>query len=507
MNYLLALDIGTTSVKAGLFDSDGTCLATAMEEYRLITPSADQAELYPETYWIASYNTLRKVLVQSNIDSTFVVGLTVSSQGETLILLDGSGKPVRNAIVWMDNRAVTQANYLKKKLGPDVYNKTGIPELVPTWPACKILWIKENEPENYERSEKFLLVQDYLIYRLTGHFVTDGSISCTTLYFDIVQHEWWQEALNAVGIKKESLPQIQYAGSIAGTLTPQAASELGLPQSVSVVCGGMDQSVGAIGAGNIDEGVVSETTGAALAMQVTIQNPMIDPTQNTPVYVHSVKGRFLFVPVCPTAGMTFKWFKDNFVISEFDDPNGKQDKDYYELMNEMANRVTAGCDGLVMLPHLMGAFSPESNPFARGSFTGFTLHHTKDHFVRAIQEAVAFMLRQNIEAVKLAGVKVDEVRTTGGASRSKIWNQIKADVCGVPIIELENEDTGLVGDAILGGVATGLFESIEKACKIMVHTSMRIEPTDKSQEYNQYYQRYLDLDHSLKGYFKDNYSV
>ena len=504
MKYLLALDIGTTSVKAGLFDSEGSCLATALEEYQLITPSADYAELRADDYWDASIKTLKNVLQKSQIDRKSVVALTISSQGETLITLDQNGKPVRNAIVWMDNRAVAQAEFLKQALGSKVYDITGIPEVVPTWPACKILWLKENEPASFKQTAKYLLVQDYLVYRFTEKFVTDGSISCTTLLFDIIKHDWWQKSLDLVGLSRDQLPVIQKAGSIAGKIIPQVAIELGVNPDLVVVCGGMDQCVGAIGAGNIDEGVVSETTGAALAMQVSIRNPMIDPTRVTPVYVHSVTGRYLFVPVCPTAGMTFKWFKDNFIVAE----NAASDHeiDYYEKMNEMTQSVPAGCDGLVMLPHLMGAFSPESNPFARGSFTGFTLLHRKDHFVRAIQEAVAFMLRQNIEAVRNAGIVISEVRTSGGGSRSQIWNQIKADVCGLPIVKLENEDTGLVGDAILGGVATGVFSSIADACATLVKTSTRFNPDTSTRDYEKYYKRYIDLDVSLRGYFQRNIS-
>jgi len=503
MKYLLSLDIGTTSVKAGLFDSDGACLATALEEYQLITPSPDRAELEPSTYWKASLNTLREPLKKAKVDGELVSALTVSSQGETLISLDNQGKVVRNAIVWMDNRAVAQAHFLNNELGSKAYEITGIPEIIPTWPACKILWLKENEPENFRKTAKYLLVQDYLIHCLTGRFVTDGSISCTTLLYDIVHDAWWEEALSITGIDKSKLAQLQKPGSIAGVILPQVAEELGINPETRVVCGGMDQCVGAIGAGNIEEGVISETTGAALTIQVTVQNPGIDETGTTPVYVHSVPGRYLLVPVCPTAGMAFKWFKDNFVLSE-DATHQNSDVDVYEKMNEMSRQVPAGCDGLVMLPHLMGAFSPESNPYARGSFTGFTLHHKKAHFVRAIQEAVAFMLRQNIEAVRKAGVAITEVRTSGGASRSKLWNQIKADVCALPLDRLKNEDTGLVGDAILGGVATGIFPSIEAACSVMVQKAERINPAEQSVDYQKYYTRYLALDRSLRTYFNEN---
>ena len=505
MKYLLSVDIGTTSVKAGLFDEKGICLAAALEEYALVTPAADRAELDARIYWQASKESINRVILQAAIDGHDIVAMTVSTQGETLIMLNEHGQPVGNAIVWMDNRAMEQARTLAAALGSDVYDVTGIPEVVPTWPACKILWLKQNEPERYSQIAHFMLVQDYLIYLLTGNIVTDGSISCTTLLYDIAQHEWWQKALNVIGIQTDHLPRIQSPGSIAGRLAPHVAIELGLSENLIVVCGGMDQCAGAIGSGNIEEGVVSETTGAALAIQVTVRNPLTDSARSMPVYVHSVPGRYLLVPVCPTAGMAFKWLKDYFIV----DPKGSETADqanYYEMMNQMSESVRAGCDGLIMLPHLMGAFSPVSNPSARGSFTGFTLLHRKAHFVRAVQEAVAYMLRQNIDVIRRAGVAINAIRTSGGASRSSVWNQIKADVCGLPLIRLENEDTGLVGDAILGGAAAGIFQSIEEGVKVMVHPSGQVNPGESRQIYDVYYQKYIDLDATLKDYFIRNYS-
>jgi xylulokinase len=271
-----------------------------------------------------------------------------------------------------------------------------------------------------------------------------------------------------------------------------------------VILGGMDQAVGAIGAGNIGVGVISETTGAALAIQASISEPMIDKTKQTPVYVHSVPYEYLFVPVCPTAGMTFKWFKDNFGTGETAQAVIEQTS-AYEMLNRLAEEVPAGSDGLVMLPHLMGAFSPESNPSAKGVFSGFTLHHGKGHFVRAIQEGVAFMLRRNLELIEKSGVEIKEVRTTGGGSRGRLWNQIKADVCNRPFVTLENEDTALVGDAILAGVACGVFPSIVDGVEKMVSLHDRILPGENVNAYEEAYQRYCKLDSSLADYFRKNY--
>lgn len=505
MAFLLSLDVGTTSVKAGLFQPDGRCLASDLQEYRLISNSADEAELEPLTYWQAACHTIRSVLEQSQVNPSAVVGLSVSSQGETTIVLDKNGQPLRKALVWLDNRAVNQAESLKQKLEPEVYAHTGIPDIVPTWTACKVLWIKENEPEIFEKIDKILLVQDYLIYQMTGNFVTDGSISCTTLFYDIIQHGWWPKALSAVGITADQLATLLQPGSVAGTLNAKAAGELGLTPQTRVVCGGMDQSVGAIGAGNVGTGVVSETTGAALAIQASIEDPMIDKTCRTPVYEHSVPGEYLFVPVCPTAGMTYKWFKDQFCEAETETAE-KEGKNVYDLLNQLAQEVPAGSDGLLLLPHLMGAFSPESNPDARGVFCGFTLHHTRGHFVRAIQEGVAFMLRRNLELIEKSGVKISEVRSTGGGSRGILWNQIKADVCNRPLVLLENEDTGMVGDAILAGVACGVFQSIAEGVHSMVRIKHSIQPGKDVAVYERAYQRYCDLDKTLFDYFKRNYS-
>ncbi len=504
MNYLLALDVGTTSVKVGLFQPDGRCLAIALQEYTLISNSVEQAELDPNTYWTAASKSIREVIMQAKVDPASVSGLAVSSQGETTIVVDSEGKPLRNALVWLDNRAVQQAEKIKTTLGDNVYETTGIPEVIATWPACKVLWIKENEPQVFAKAARFLLVQDFLVHRLCGNFVTDGSISCTTLYYDIIAHAWWPKALEAMGIDDSQLPDLLPVGAVAGNLTPAAAAELGLMVQTKVILGGMDQAVGAIGAGNIGVGVISETTGAALAIQASISEPMIDKTKQTPVYVHSVPNEYLFVPVCPTAGMAFKWFKDNFGTGETAQAAIEQSS-AYEILNRLAEAVPAGSDGLVMLPHLMGAFSPESNPSARGVFSGFTLHHGKGHFVRAIQEGVAFMLRRNLELIEKSGVEIKEVRTTGGGSRGRLWNQIKADVCNRPFVTLENEDTALVGDAILAGVACGVFPSIVDGVEKMVSLHDCILPGDNVNAYEEAYQRYCKLDSSLADYFRKNY--
>jgi xylulokinase len=505
MPYLLAIDAGTTSVKAGIFSPEGRCLSIGRQEYQLDTPAADRVQLDPEIYWQSCIKTVREALGKSGVKPDAIKALAVSSQGETTITLDAKGNAIYPALVWLDNRAVDQAASLAGRFGKAVYARTGIPEIIPTWPACKISWIRENEPGIFARAAKFVLVQDYLIYRLTGRIVTDGSISSTTLNYDLIHDCWWKDIQDSVGITDGQLPEIVPPGTMVGTVLPEAAPLLGLTTRIAVVLGGMDQSVGAIGAGNYKPGVISETTGAALTVQATIADPLIDKSQSVPVYAHSARGAYLFCPVVPTAGMAFKWFRDSFFQDEIAKAQADS-ADAYDRLTELAQPIPAGSDGLIMLPHLMGAFSPEPNPRARGSFTGFTLTHTRGHFVRALLESVAFLLRRNLESIERTGITIREIRSTGGGARSTLWNQIKANVCNHPIVTLANEETALLGDAILAGVASGIFQSIEEGCKSMVTIKETIQPNAEAQAYSEPYHRYCELDRQLADYFKQNYS-
>lgn len=502
MTTLLGIDAGTTSVKSGLYSAEQGCLAVAWQEYQLETPQPGWAELDPEIYWQACSATIQKVLEQAGRKD--VTAISVSSQGETLIAVDRVGKPVYPAMIWLDNRAEREAKLLASKFADVVYARAGTPEIIPTWTACKILWLKQNRPDIFERVDKFMLVQDYLIYRLTGHYTTNQSVACTSILLDIVKGSWWDEVLAEIGIDDRKLPRLVPAGQVIANLSAEAAGQTGLPMSAVVVGGGMDQSVGAIGAGNIEEGIVSETTGAALTIQVTIPSPEVDKNKVIPVYCHSIPGDFLFVPVCPTAGMAYKWLRDTFGLEEIERAK-KEGSDSYDLLNGLAAAVPPGSDGLVMLPHLMGAYSPQPNPYARGSFTGFTLSHTRGHFVRAVLEGVAFLLKRNLDVLQQAGVQITDIRSTGGGARSRLWNQIKADVCNLPVVTLQNEDTALLGNAILAGVAAGVFPSVEAACKKMVAIKDTITPGSHVAEYAAAYQRYCDLDQSLTDYFSRQY--
>jgi xylulokinase len=416
--------------------------------------------------------------------------------------VDETGVPLGPALVWLDNRADAEALELAGRFGDaQVYDVTGVPSVNPTWTASKILWWNRHEPELFSRTRRFLLVEDFILYRLSGRFVTNGGIQCTSMLYDIRSHGWWDAMLDAVGIEPGRLPELVPPGSVVGNLSPTAAQELGLPANVRVIAGGMDQGAGAVGVGNVQSGAISESTGGALTVQASVDRHGLDSSRQTPVYIHSAPDRYLYCPVCPTGGMALTWFRDQFGGEEVARA-AREGRSAYDLLTELAILAPAGSEGLTMLPHLMGAFSPEYDPKACGVFYGFTLHHGKPHFVRAVLESVAFMLRRNLELLAGAGAVASEIRSHGGGARSALWNQIKADVCGLPVVTLDGEDAAVRGDAMLAGVATGIFPDLAAASAAMVLVAAAYEPDPSTRAvYDAAYDRYRRLFEALQPIF------
>ena len=502
MKYILAVDLGTTAIKVILFGIDGQVIADSTQEYQLLTPNELSVELEVETYWQAFKQGITEVLKKSKIDPVKIDSLGISAQGETLILVDEQGLPLDNAVVWLDNRAQEEAQELTDIFGnEETYKITGQVKIVPTWPAAKLLWYKKNKPGIFNKVAKFLLIEDYFIYRLTGRYLCEGSLICSTLYWDITKKIWWKEMLDYLGIKESQLPKICESGEVAGPLLPSIAKELGLSSKTIVATGALDQACGAIGVGNIIPGVVSETTGAGFDIHATIDKPTFDEKMRMPCHYHGMPDTYM-LHTFTTGGIVLKWFRENFCASEMDLATLLHE-DSYSLLDKEADNVPPGCNGLVMLPHLQGAMAPEANPKAKGVFYGFTLHHGKPSFIRSIMEAIAFMLQRNIDVLKDMGLDVKEIRSLGGGSKSPLWTQIKADVTQIPVCTMENGEAGCLGAAILAGKATGIYSSIKEAVEMMVRVKERIEPKiDNADIYKNSYSRYVNLYNSLIEMFK-----
>ncbi len=496
-HYILSLDLGTTAIKVALVDESGKLFRTSTQEYKLLTPDKLSVELEVETYWTAFKAGVKEVMGNSGLQAEQIVSLGISAQGETLFVLDENGNPLRNAIVWMDNRAQEEAEELNRYFTPDqTYAVTGQVSIVPTWPAAKLLWLKRHEPEIFEKIDMILLIEDYFIYRLTGKLVCEGSLICSTAYWDMNTKMWWQEMLDYLGISSSQLPEIREPGEVVGLLLPAIARELDVTESLIVCTGALDQAAGAIGVGNIKPGLFSENTGAALAICASVNEKFMDVNRLMPCHYHGIPDLYM-AHTFTTGGMVLKWFRDAFCELETL-VAGTTGLDTYQLMDLEVASIPPGSDGLIMLPHLTGAMAPEANPKAKGVFFGITLKHGRSHFIRAIMEAVGYIVMRNIEAIEAMGIPVNEIRVLGGGSKSDSWNQIKADITGKPIITTENSDAACLGAAIICGVATGLFSDTVSAVDHMVSEKKRFEPDAENHRmymelYGQYKKLYDDL--------------
>jgi len=502
IKFVIGIDVGTTSIKSVLLNGEGSIIASAMKEYLLDSGPNDSCELHPDVYWKITCQVIRELLIISKVNPELVKGLAFSSQGETLIIVDVDGNPIRKAIVWLDNRSTIEAREIEDKFGSQlIMNMTGQPEVVPTWPATRILWLRKNEPETFSKAFKYLLVEDYLLFKMTGQYHTEHSLASSTLYFDISKKVWWIEMLDFIGISSNQLPQINSSGTSVGTLTTEAAREIGLSSETQCVTGAYDHPAGAIGAGSIHSGDVTLTIGGSMAMCVSMENPVADLSLKLPCQCHAVDGLYFLLPYGQTAGMVLRWFRDEFCGAEIRKAR-ENGLDVYNLMVEKAAKIAPGSDGLVMLPHLMGAGSPEFNPEAKGVFAGIKMGMKKAHFTRAILESVVFMINRNIQIMKERGIIIRDIHVLGGGSKSTLWVQILADMTGIPVHTLRISDNAATGAALLAGVGTGLFSDLNEASQISVKSQIRIDPDMQTHEqYKIFYNKYLQLYQSLESFW------
>ena len=494
MPYLLGIDSGTTNVKAALFDSAGGCIDAASVECCDVRMSRDRVEIPMHCYWDAVVQCLGRIEARGKVRLRDVRALSVSSQGVTFVPVNDRGEEIGQAIYLHDTRAVKEAGTILDVFGSRaVYDRAGQPAINAMFEAARLLWIREHEPERFARIHKVLLVHDYLVYRLTGKFVTVPSIQSSSLLLDIRRRSWWPEMLDLIGLSEEQLPRICDHGQAVGHVGARAAKETSLPSGAIVVAGGIDQICGMIGVGNIEKGLISESTGSVLALHTLSVEPFHREEAGVFNFCAFGESPYGLIPVCPTAGAALRWFKESFCSEE----NARAEtmkESVYDLLTRDASTIPPGSDGLVMLPFLSGSGSPKPDLRAKAAFYGITLSHGKRHFVRALLESVACLLRSNIDTLRNAGMEFKEIRSFGGGSRSRLWNQIKADLCGLPVRTSPFAEAGCCGAAVLAGVGCGVYATIEEGCRALVRLDEPLDPdASLCSLYEDVYVRYESL--------------
>lgn len=498
--YLLGIDIGTSACKAALFDRKGQVLAAANGEYPVYYPEEGWAEQNPEEWWSAVCEAVRQVIRKAGIQPEEIAGVGIDGQSWSAIAIDKGGKVLTNTPIWMDTRAQSICDRLNEEIGEDEIFRIAGNSLQPSYTTAKILWYKENLPEVYCKIYKILQSNSYIAFKLTGQISQDLSQGYGLNCFDMRTGQWDEEMCRKMGIPRDFLPEIVPSDRIIGTVTKKAAEESGLAEGTPVAAGGLDAACGTLGAGVIHSGETQEQGGQAGGMSICIEKYQADP--RLILGFHVIPGKWLLQGGTTGGGGVMRWFEREFADYErlMREQTGISSLDQ---LNEIAEKVKPGCDGLVFLPYMAGERSPIWNPYAKGVFYGLDFSKTKGHMVRACMEGVAFSLRHNLETAEEAGAKAEILRAMGGSANSLLWTQIKSDVTGKTMAVPASDTATTLGAALLAGVGTGFYKDYEEAVAETVKVTRKHQPDpEKKAVYDKNYETYLELYRSLSGLMK-----
>jgi xylulokinase len=386
------------------------------------------------------------------------------------VMLDESGRVVRPALIWCDVRTGRQCRELTEKIGAERLIQLTCNPALPNFTLTKFLWVRENEPENWKRVRAVMLPKDYVRYQLTGDRATDMADASGTLLLDVANRRWSNEMLEAAEIDRDLLPALYESPDVCGKVSARAAAATGLKTGTPVVAGAGDQAAGATGMGIVMPGAVSATIGTSGVVFAATDAPALDRKGRLHTFCHAIPGRWHMMGVTQAAGLSLRWFRDQFGAGTDDG------QDPYERLTEEAATAPPGCNGLLFTPYLMGERTPHLDPRARGAFVGLTASHTRADVIRAILEGVAFSLRDTFSIFGEMNVPVRSVRLGGGGARSALWRQIQADVYGHEIEVVEAEEGAAYGAALLAGVGARMWASVDEACVSVVRVAKRVRP-------------------------------
>jgi xylulokinase len=491
---LLGIDVGTGGTRAVLVDSRGRVITSATAEHApMSSPRIGWAEQSPEDWWRAACQAIRECLAKSSTSPDEVSGIGLTGQMHGLVLLDAQDQVVRPALIWCDQRTGEECREITKKVGAErLIELTANPALT-GFTLPKIWWVRRHEPELWARVRSLMLPKDYIRFRLTGARAIDVADASGTLMFDVVHRRWSQPMLEISKIDEAFLPKVFESQEVSGYVHEQGARAAGLRTGIPVVAGAGDQAAGAVGMGIVKPGAVSATIGTSGVVFAATSEPVLEPHGRIHTFCHAIPNRWHVMGVTQGAGLSLRWFRDQFGAGAGDG------RDPYDRLADEAAKTPPGADGLLWTPYLMGERTPHLDPHARGALVGITAQHTRAHVIRAILEGVAFSLRDSLTLFRDIGVPIQSIRLSGGGARSSLWQQIQADIYGMPVELIEADEGAAYGAALLAGVGTKNWPSVEAACDTAVCVAKRVEPNPKTAEHmNQQYAEYRKVYPALR---------
>lgn len=496
---VLGIDVGTSAVKALLVEPDGTIAARCSKPYPLMTPQPGWSEQRPTDWWAGSCTAIKEILRTSGVDPSRIKAIGLTGQMHGMVPLDATGEAIRPAMLWNDQRSQAQCDEIHERVGrAEVIRITGKP-MLPSFTAPKVLWMKQHEPESFEKLATVLLPKDYLRYRLSGVLASDVADSSGTSYFDVSTRSWSPAMLDAVGLTPGQVPSLAESCEVSSTVSATAAVETGLPEGTPIVAGAGDQAAEGIGSGIVSPGEVSVAVGTSGVAFAATNSSDAEPDGSIHTYCSAVPGGHHVMGVMLAAGGSFTWLRNALYPDLPDIPES-----FTEVIDR-ASWIKPGAAGLVFLPYLTGERCPHPDPTARGCFVGLTPQHNRDHMAKAVLEGVAMGLRDLIELIpadeERADPPIGSIRVTGGLTRSKVFRQLCADVWGCPVTCPAVVEGAAFGAAILAMVGAGLHASVEQAASEIVRDVSTTSPGPASDAYNAIHARYAALYPALKGHF------
>ncbi|MBD2256268.1 gluconokinase [Pseudanabaena sp. FACHB-2040] len=460
-NLILGVDIGTTSTKAILFTPEGDVVAQHAVGYPLLSPEPAIQEQDPEEILEAVVGSIRMAVEKSQIAPSELVGICFSAAMHSLIAVDEQGKPLTQSITWADRRSVDWAQKMRQHPhGRDIYHRTGTP-IHPMSPFIKLLWLRHEQPELFERSAKFISIKEYVLHRWFGEYVVDHSIANATGLFNMRALDWDAEAIGLAGILPSRLPRLVPTTHVMRGMKTEYAEAMGIRADLPVVVGASDGVLANLGVGAIAPGVVAVTIGTSGALRAVIDRPATDPLERLFCYALTENHWCIGGPV-NSGGIILRWVRDNLGDRELMQAQ-ETGQGVYELLTRLAETVPPGAEGLIFHPYLAGERSPLWDADARGSFFGLSLHHTRAHMVRAVMEGVLYNLHVVMRSLQDAVGTAKSIRASGGFVRSHLWRQMLSDIFDAEVIIPDSYESSCLGAAFLGLYALGHLSSLEDA--------------------------------------------
>ncbi len=475
----IGIDLGTSAVKLLLMDGEGNIKNIVSKEYPLYFPNPGWSEQKPEDWYEQSMAGMKELL--DGFDKSQVAGISFGGQMHGLVILDKDDNVIRPALLWNDGRTYEECDYLNNVIGKEKLSEYTANISFTGFTAPKILWIKNKEPENFAKIAKIMLPKDYIAYKLTGVHCTDVSDASGMLVFDVKNRKWSKEMCDICGITEDQLATCYESYEAVGTVLPEIAAELGIPETVKVAAGAGDNAAAAVGTGTVGDGMCNISLGTSGTIFISSKNFGVDKYNALHSFAHA-DGSYHLMGCMLSAASCNKWWMDEIIGT----------KDYAAEQKQIEK---LGENHVYFLPYLMGERSPHNNPNARGTFIGMTMDTTRADMTQAVLEGVAFALRDSFEVAKSLGIKIERTKICGGGAKSPLWKKMIANILNVKVDVIESEEGPALGGAMLAAVACGEYANVEEVAAKIVKVIDTVEPEAElvakyEERYNQFKQIY-----------------